>query len=182
MSGTPSPLNRRAAERWPRWCLYALTAWGVVLSLETWFRVPGAGPWPALPDQLERNGRLYRRGPAGDDPGEPPPALSLLAAADYRPTGPGGGAAIKLRLLTLPSTGTGVAMPVEAIGPALLGTGGRGRCVSLDAMGSPLAELPTDAAWQAWMKRQPPDGPALLAWLAGLRPYRANLCLWESRP
>ncbi|MBC1261450.1 hypothetical protein FQK07_09245 [Synechococcus sp. BSF8S] len=165
-----------------RWALFALAAWSVVLSLETWFRRPGAGSWPAFPDQLERNGRLYRRTPAAGDPGELPPALTLLAAADYQPTAGGGGPPIRLRLLTLASSGTGVAMPVQAIGPELVGPTARGQCVVLDAGGNRVAQLPTNAAWLAWMAQQPPSRPALLAWLAGLRPYRANLCLWEGRP
>jgi hypothetical protein len=182
MSGAPSPLSWHAAERWPRWCLYALTGWGVLLSLETWLRLPGAGPWPAFPERLERSGRLYLRGPAAADQGEPPPGLTLLAAADYRPTAPGGGLPIRLRLLTLPSSGTGVAMPVEAIGPALVGVAARGQCVVLDPSGTLLAALPSNAAWQSWMARQRPDRLGRIAWLAGLRPYRANTCLWESLP
>lgn len=165
-----------------RWALFALAAWSLVLSLETWFRRPGAWPWPAFPDQLERNGRLYRRSPAGDDPGETPPALTLLAAADYQPTGTGGGPPIRLRLLTLASSGKSVTMPVEAIGPELVGPAARGQCVVLDAGGNRLAQLPTDGAWQDWMAQQTPPRPSLIAWLAGLRPYRANLCLWEGRP
>jgi len=164
------------------WALFALAGWATLLSLETWFRSPGAGPWPALPDQLERQGRLYQRGPAADDPGDPPPALTLVAAANYQPAGAGGGRPIRLRLLTLASSGTGVEMPVEAIGPALIGPGSKGRCVVLDRNGTILSEQPTDAAWQAWKAPQRPSPQEIGTWLAGLRPYRANTCLWESLP
>lgn len=183
MNGLSSALSQRAAEHWSRWALYVLTAWGVVLSLETLIRTPGAGPWPSFPEQLERSGRVYLRRPPATDHAEPPAGLTLLAAADYAPVGAAGGdPPIRLRLLTLASSGTGVSMPVEAIGGALLGSGGRGRCVVLDERGMPLAVLPTEAAWQSWMARQRPDRLGLIAWLAGLRPYRANICLWESLP
>ncbi|MCT0202166.1 hypothetical protein [Synechococcus sp. CS-603] len=166
----------------PAWGLFALAGWATVLSLETLFRQPGAGPWPALPDQIERQGRVYRRAPAADDPGDPPPALTLVAAANYQPKGAGGGPPIRLRLLTLASSGTGVEMPVEAIGQDLIGPGSKGRCVVLDANGTIQSEQPTDAAWQAWKAPQRPSPQDIGAWLVGLRPYRANTCLWESLP
>lgn len=167
---------------WARTVLLALTAWGVVLSVETLFRQPGFGRHLALPDRLERAGRHYLRSPAARDPGRPPEGLTLLAQADYREPGVATGDPIRLRLLTLASTGMGVSMPVKAIGPSLLGEGSQGSCVILDRKGQPLTRLSTEAEWQEWMARRRPGPGGLVAWLAGLRPYRANTCLWESQP
>jgi hypothetical protein len=103
-----------------------------------------------------------------------PEGVVLLAAADYGP--------IRLRRLGLPTSGTGVHLPLDAIGPAVLGPGGRGRCVVLGSDGLILHELATEASWLEWIREQGPHGGELVAWLAGLRPYRANICLWESLP
>jgi hypothetical protein len=98
----------------------------------------------------------------------------LLAAADYGP--------IRLRRLGLATSGTGVHLPLAEIGPAVLGPGGRGRCVVLGADGAIERELPTEEEWQDWIRGRGPRGGDRVAWLAGLRPYRANVCLWESLP
>jgi hypothetical protein len=110
----------------------------------------------------------------------------VLEGADYLPLATPADAKsareIRLRRLGLVSSGTGVDLPVEAIGPALIGPGAKGRCVVLDADGMILSEQPTSAAWLAWIAPQRPSPLETAAWLAGLRPYRANGCLWESLP
>ena len=140
-----------------RWALFALAAWSLVLSLETWFRRPGAWllarvprsaraqrpPLPACVRRAMIPASRRQRSPCWRRPTTSPPAT-------------GGGPPIRLRLLTLASSGTGVTMPVEAIGPELVGPAARGQCVVLDAGGNRLAQLPTDAAWQAWMAQQAP--------------------------
>jgi hypothetical protein len=155
--------------------LAVLAAWAAVLSLETWFRPPGwSGGAPPLPATLPRQGRIWPRMPASPLAGELPEGVVLLEGADYGP--------IRVRRLGLPSSGSGVHMPVAAIGPTVLGPGGRGRCVVLAADGTIERELPTAAAWERWMRGRAASGKGRVAWLAGLRPYRANVCLWESLP
>jgi hypothetical protein len=163
--------------------LSGLTLWAAVLSVETLFRSPGVASHSRLPDRLERAGRVYLRRPPAPAVGPLPPDLVVLEAADYLPTPSPSAeqAPIRLRRLALSSSGTGVALPVETIGAALVGPGARGRCVVLDPAGVIRLELPTAAAWQAWIDTQRPGLWAGIAWLSGLRPYRANGCLWESR-
>lgn len=154
--------------------LVALAGWAAALSLESFFRPAGWTQGESLPAELARGGRTLRRAPASPLAGALPEGVTLLEAADYGP--------IRLLRLALPTSGTGVHLPVEAIGPAVLGPGGQGRCVVLDEQGAIVRELPTAAAWEQWIGSRNPRGLERVAWLAGLRPYRANGCLWESRP
>jgi hypothetical protein len=155
--------------------LVLLAGWSALLSLETWFRPPGwSGGAPPLPASLAREGRTWPRAPASPLAGELPEEVALLAAADYGP--------IRLLRLGLPTSGTGVHLPLEEIGPAVLGQGGRGRCVVLGADGGIERELSSEKEWLEWIGGQGPRGRERVAWLAGLRPYRANVCLWESLP
>lgn len=155
-----------------RLTLMLLAGWGVVLSVESWFRPPGWSGHVQLPLTLRREGRVWTRRAAPPPADDLPGSVTLLQDAAYGP--------IRMALVGLASSGTGVFMPVEAIGPALLGAGGRGRCVVLAADGEVVAELRTADAWRAWMEAHPPGLRERIAWLTGLRPYRANVCLWES--
>jgi hypothetical protein len=173
---------------WRDALVYALTAWAALLSLESLVRVPGAVVGgPRLPAQLVREGVTLQRGAARDHVSALPEGIVLLEAADYDVAAPAQAArprsgTVRLRLLALTSSGTGVHLPVELLGESLLGQGGRGRCVVLDASGAVVREMTTSAEWKVAAARSAPDGSGTLAWLAGLRPYRPNLCLWESLP
>ncbi|WP_143593500.1 hypothetical protein [Synechococcus sp. 1G10] len=139
-----------------------------------------------LPERLQRDGLDWQRQPStAAFKDSLPEGVVLLEQADYLPVSSGAVSAtrpILLRRLGLTTSGTGVDLPVEAIGPAILGPGGKGRCVVLDAGGAIEKELPSGEAWAAWMAPQRPAPAEIVAWLAGLRPYRANGCLWESLP
>jgi hypothetical protein len=164
---------KRLAQLRPRGILLLLLAgWGVALSVETWFRPPGWRGNLQLPLTLRRAGRVWPRRAAPPPVDALPESVTLLEQAAYGP--------FRLALVGLSSSGTGVHMPVEAIGPALLGPGGKGRCVVLADDGAIQREMSTAAAWREWMASQPPRLQERIAWLSGLRPYRANVCLWEG--
>lgn len=180
-------MSARARPGWRLLLLWGLAAWAVVLSLESLFRRGGVLTGAALPERLERGGRVWLREPAAAPAAGPlPDGVVVLQQADYRAVGAfaeaTGSTPIRLRRLGLTTSGTGVHLPLEEIGPALLGPGGQGRCVVLDADGAPVQEFSSAEAWAAWMAPQRPSRLDTLAWLAGLRPYRANGCLWESLP
>jgi hypothetical protein len=167
--------------------LFTLTGWAALLSLEVMIRSPGPVGAPPLPERLQRQGVVLQRGKAADLPTPLPTGVVLLEAADYGVAAGGSGAAssrppVRLRRLALTSSGTGVHLPVQELAASLLGPGGRGRCVVLDASGAVVREMSTSEEWQAAAAGSTPDRSATLAWLAGLRPYRPNLCLWESLP
>ncbi len=179
----------RTETREPLWrliLLVALAGWAALLSLESWFRPGGFLTKAGLPERLERDGLIWQRRSSTTVPSGPlPEGVVLLEQADYLPVSTGAQTLtrpIHLRRLSLTTSGTGVDLPVEAIGPALLGAGGKGRCVVLDARGAIVTELPTGEAWAAWIAPQRPTRYEILSWLAGLRPFRANGCLWESLP
>jgi hypothetical protein len=151
--------------------LVALAAWATLLSLESWWRLPAAGPERGLPERLVVEGRSFER-LTGVQPSQPPrralpQGLVLLEAADYR----SGEALLQLRRLAHARTGNSGVMPVEAITTALVGSDGQGSCVGLDADGRVREAL-----------AQPRGAGERLAWLAGLRPYRFNSCLWLGSP
>jgi hypothetical protein len=166
---------------WRLAALLLLAGWATLLSLETWFRSPGFSSERGLPRQLEREGRMWRRQASSVAPvAELPAGVALLEAADYAPDPPEG-ERVHLRRLGLATSGTGVDLPVEALAAALLGEGATGRCVVLDERGAVRESQATAAAWVAWIDPQRPDRGELLRWLLGLRPFRANTCLWEGR-
>ncbi|MEX1322719.1 MAG: hypothetical protein AB1Z21_00830 [Synechococcaceae cyanobacterium] len=180
-------MSARLRPGWRLPLLWGLAGWAALLSLESLFRPGGVPTGAELPQRLERGGRVWQRQPAAAAAAGPlPDGVVLLQQADYRALGAApealSGDTILLRRLGLTTSGTGVHLPVEEIGPALLGPGGQGRCVVLDADGAPVQELSSAEAWAAWMALQRPGRLETLAWLAGLRPYRANGCLWESLP
>lgn len=180
-------MSARQGPGWRLLLLWAMAGWAVVLSFQSLFRRGGVLSETALPERLERGGVTFLRQPSAAPPSGPlPDGVVLLERADYRAVVPAGSplssGAIRLRRLGLTSSGTGVHLPVEAIGPALLGPEGQGRCVVLDAEGAIVRELTSGADWAAWMAPQRPTRLETLAWLAGLRPFRANRCLWESLP
>lgn len=169
------------APSWRVVVVIALAGWASVLSLESWLRPGGFSTDRGLPQALNRGGAIWRQRPPSPSAGPLPAGVVLLEGADYVQTSRTP-AVIHLRRLGLTTSGTGVDLPVEAIGPALIGPGAKGRCVVLDAGGTILSEQPTAAAWLAWIAPQRPSPLETAAWLAGLRPYRANGCLWESLP
>ncbi len=166
--------------------LLALAGWAAILSLETLFRSPGVPTGMALPQRLTRQGMLYVRRQAPSRSASLPAGLTLLEAADFHPLPSHGWrqplSPIRLRLIGLASSGTGVHMPVEAIAPAILGPQGRGACVALHESGEVSRTMATAAQWNQWMASSRPGPDEMVLWLAGLRPYRANVCLWEGLP
>lgn len=162
--------------------LLLLAAWASVLSLEVWFRPPGFSTERGLPARLEREGVVWRRlpGPPAPAAGKLPQGVAVLEAADYAPDG-ADQAGLHLRRVGLATSGTGVYLPVENLGPALLGDGASGSCVVLDARGAVSASQSTAEAWAAWAASRRPDLGQQLLWLLGLRPFRANTCLWQGR-
>ncbi len=179
-------MNRRAFNWGPETRrlapLVLLAAWATLLSVETWFRSPGFSTARGLPSQLVRRGEVWRRHPQppGAPAGELPDGVAVLEAADYVPEKPGL-PRLHLRRLGLATSGTGVDLPVEDLAAALLGEGAQGRCVVLDGAGAVISEQPTAEAWAAWIAPQRPSRPELLRWLLGLRPFRANTCLWDGQ-
>lgn len=163
--------------------LFLLFAWASILSVETWFRRGGFSNQWGLPKQLVRQGVPYLRQLSVGIDRPLPDGMVVLEAADYVPARsarPGG--VIRLRRVSLTRSSQAVTLPVERIGTELLGPGGRGRCVLLDQNGTVLAEIPTREAMDIWWKAHPPGLKDRMFWLAGIRPYRANSCLWESIP
>lgn len=165
---------------WRLASLLLMAAWASVLSVEVWFRSPGFSTESGLPRQLEREGRLWRRQPAWPPVGKLPDGVVVLEAADYTLDGPDR-QRLHLRRLGLATSGTGVDLPVEDLAAGLLGKGASGRCVVLDGGGAVIAEMPTAEAWAAWIAPQRPSRNELFRWLLGLRPFRANTCLWEGK-
>jgi hypothetical protein len=175
--------------------LLALAAWASLLALESWIRpagIPGAGGGQALPQRLERSGRVYERLPASLPPTAPrrplPEGVQILGGADYRavdpaaPSGGPGSGLILLRRVAHGRTGRSGLLPVEAITAALAGPAGRGRCVWLDAEGGVIAAAASQNALGEALRARPVPLVERLAWLAGLRPFRDNSCLWEGSP
>lgn len=162
--------------------LLLLAAWATLLTVESWFRSPGFSTEKGLPTQLERRGQLWRRDPQTPAPpvAELPDGVAVLEAADYIPEKPDL-PRLHLRRLGLATSGTGVDLPVIDLAATLLGDGASGSCVVLDARGMVTADLPTAEAWAAWIAPQRPSRGELLRWLLGLRPFRANTCLWEGQ-
>lgn len=171
-----SPESRRLVP------LLLLAAWASLLSVESWFRTPGFSIERGLPPRLERDGVVWRRlpGPPAPAASTLPKGVTLLEAADYAPDGadqPG----LYLRRVGLATSGTGVHLPVQEQGLALLGEGASGSCVVLDERGNVRASQHTAEAWAAWAAPRRPDRGQQLRWLLGLRPFRANTCLWQGR-
>jgi hypothetical protein len=172
--------------------LAALTSWATLLAVESWFRSPIGPHEGELPEQLLWNDRVYRSQPAPSlvppEQGELPGGVALVAATDYhleslwalRPSvkSVSDNPAIRLRLVVSTRSGYSGAIPVERITTALAGPGERGLCVELDESGAVTAELPTSSALADWQRRQSAPIFHRLAWLAGLRPYQTNRCLW----
>ncbi|MCP9927876.1 hypothetical protein [Cyanobium sp. CH-040] len=177
--------------------LVALAGWASLLALESWWRLPAAGPEQGLPERLVLDGRPYRRFSGVQAPLPPkralPIGLVLLEAADYRPapasgdgaadgTADGAAAVLQLRRVVHARTGNSGVMPVRAITRALAGSDGQGRCVRLDADGRVQNTPAESAASAAPTAPESPGGVERLIWLAGLRPYRVNTCLWLGSP
>lgn len=163
--------------------VWMLVTWAAGLSLESLFRVGGYATDHGLPPKLEREGSVYLRGPLNRPDQPPPEGVVVLEAADYFKVGdPSPARSVRLRRVSLLASTQSLKLPVDLIGPKLLGPTAEGRCVVLGSGGTILTELSTPYAWQAWRDSQR-QGPAqTLAWLAGFRPRRANSCLWESLP
>lgn len=172
MTSTPS--------RWDRGrsiALVALAGWASLLSIESWFRTPGMVRPERFPPQLEHQGRLYRRQPAAS-PAKPLPGdLVILEAADYLAAGR---PRLALRWLTLPSSGRSQIIPLEKLPAAVLGPGAQGFCQLAPRPGSGAPRLATAAQLSEALEATAPQGAQRWLWLAGLRPYRSNACLWTG--
>ena len=166
------------AERRPL-LLWLLASLALATLLRAWLRPGGSYGGllqpPPLPERLiSATGSWRRDGPA--------PARSLpaevveLEAARYRLEGGGSakGEPLVLRQLGLLSSGGSVHWPLSF-------SGGE-RCLLVDGSGRLQGELGSQEAWQKWMAGQGARGWQAVAWLAGLRPYRPNGCLWASGP
>lgn len=171
--------------------LVLLAGWSVLLSLESWGRRPGDPRGMELPDRLVRQGRVHERRGLPDPGGVPalraelPEGVVLLEVAHYRPQGAEADPAAEIRLLHLVHTRTGRSgvMPVEAIAEALADAGGR--CIVPAPDGGIERELRTSAAWRQWRASREARSSVWmhrLTWMAGLRPYGDNTCLWMSAP
>jgi hypothetical protein len=153
--------------------LLALALWAGWLSLESLWRPPGAEPPPVLPAQLQLDGITYRRlsGTAAPSLRPLPEGLTVLAAADY--AAEASSRKLALRWITLgSSSGRGVRFPIDTLPSLVLGPGASGGC-QLDGR-----LLRSEAAVMRALSTRDPRGLDRLAWLAGLRPYRSNACLW----
>ncbi|MFQ6537983.1 MULTISPECIES: pyocin knob domain-containing protein [Aphanothece] len=164
--------------------LWLLAGWAALLSLDALIRPAAVHPGAALPQQLRRDGVAYGRlDPAPPPPSLPlPPGVVLLEAADYRPlTAAAPQPLIRLRLLGHSRTGESGVFPLAAISQALNAPAdGAGACVVLDASGMVTQRFSSEWEHTTWVRSRPVPLHERLAWLAGLRPYRANSCLWQS--
>jgi hypothetical protein len=104
---------------------------------------------------------------------ELPSGVVELGAAHY--------GARQLRLLGHSRAGSSGVMPVEAINAVFTGSPHGGSCLVVDALGEVRAELRNDNQWLDWRRNTPLTGAETLKWLAGLRPRKANVCLWTAR-
>jgi hypothetical protein len=162
----------------PRTVALALLAgWASLLSVESWFRSPGVDRPEPFPAQLLHQGRLYQRGPAAPDAKTLPNDLVTLAAADY--VAPGR-PRLAVRWLTLPSSGRGIDFPLEKVAPAVLGPGATGYCQITLRPGTDAPPLRTGRQLREALEATAPRGGPWWLWLAGLRPYRSNACLWTG--
>lgn len=160
-----------------RLVLCSLAGWASLLSLETLLRQPGFAPAATLPPQLRLDGVLYARRPASplqqDTPQlDLPPGVVRLAAARYGEH--------SVLLLGHTRSGASGQIPVEAINTALSRSPKGGRCLVVDGAGDVRAELGSAADWLAWRRAHPATSAQTLAWLVGLQPRQANLCLWMA--
>jgi hypothetical protein len=176
--------------QWRLPLLLALAAWASLLALESWIRPAGFPGAAALPQRLERDGRVYAR-LQGSAPITPPrrplpEGVQLLDGADYRATGAAAASGapalglIQLRRVAHARTGDSGVLPVEAITVAFAGPDGSGRCVWLDESGAVIAAFATGWELREALRARPVPWSQRLAWLAGLRPFRDNSCLWEG--
>jgi hypothetical protein len=155
--------------------LLLLALWATGLSLESWFRRPGLQRPQPFPPQLLRGRVIYERRPPAANHQPLPDGLEVLEAADYQaPSAP----RLALRWLTLTSSGSGVNFPLEKVAPAVLGPGGRGVCQLADRPGTTAPLLHSPAELNRALAATAPRGAQWWLWLAGLRPYRSNACLW----
>lgn len=177
--GDSAPPARPAApgDRARTAALALLAGWAAVLSIESWFRSPGVDQPPPLPDQLLHQGRLHRRTAPRPDRQRLPEQLVTLAAADY--VSPGR-PRLAVRWLTLPSSGRGVVFPLEQVAPAVLGPGARGSCQIAAAPGTAAPQLRTSRQLRAALEATAPRGGQWWLWVAGLRPFQRNACLWTG--
>ncbi|MCP9915801.1 hypothetical protein [Cyanobium sp. ATX 6F1] len=158
--------------------LVLFTGWATLLSLESWFRLPGVEASPPFPAQLVEGGRIFARVPLGANRKPLPGQLFALAGADYRAPD---GARMALRWISHGSSGRGVDFELSKIAPALLGPGARGSCQLPPRLGLGSPELRTNAELSRALGARQPTGGEQGLWLAGLRPQRSNACLWIGR-
>jgi hypothetical protein len=159
---------------WRTIVLASLAGWATLISIESLWRPPGSPVRSGLPPSLLLEGRRLPRRDAARPSAKLPEGISLLEAAHYGP--------VRLLHLAHGRTGRSGGMPVEAINEALTGSAGGGACLLLTAEGSISREMATQNEWAAVLHPRPPSPLQRLAWLAGLRPYRVNACLWRERP
>jgi hypothetical protein len=157
--------------------LAMMACWATLLSLESWFRSPGVDQPHPFPAELLHQGERYTRTGAAPDAERLPGDLVALASADYQAQGR---PRLALRWLTLPSSGRGITFPLEQVGAAVLGPGATGFCQRTTRPGSGAPRLHTDAQLRTVLKATAPKGWDRLVWVAGLRPYQNNACLWTG--
>ncbi len=155
--------------------LLLLGLWATGLSLESWFRRPGLQRPLPFPPQLFWGRVIYERRLPAANLQPLPDGLEVLEAADYQAPGT---PRLALRWLTLTSSGSGVNFPLEKVAPAVLGPGGRGVCQLADRPGTTAPLLHDSAELNRDLAATAPRGVQWWLWLAGLRPYRSNACLW----
>ena len=160
-----------------RLVLLGLAAWASVLSLESLLRPPGFAPAGALPQALRLGGVLQQRRSApalkqARPQLELPPGVVELSAARYGPH--------EVRLLGNTRSGASGVIPVETINRLLADSPKGGLCLVVDRDGAVQGQLASNADWAAWRRAHPPSSAQTLAWLAGLQPRQANVCLWTS--
>lgn len=172
MAATPT-----ARDRLRSGALALLAGWAAVLSVESWFRAPGMERPAPFPEQLLHEGRLYERRPAAPEVKPLPSGLLILEAADYLAPGR---PRLALRWLTLASSARAINFPLEKVAPAVLGPGATGFCQLALRPGTDAPRLRTERQLVEALKATSPRGRERWLWLAGLRPYRSNACLWTG--
>ncbi|MCP9849809.1 hypothetical protein [Cyanobium sp. Morenito 9A2] len=158
--------------------LVLFTGWAALLSVESWFRPPGVERPVPFPTTVLRPEGTYHRVPQVADHQPLPPQVVVLQAADYR--GPDG-QRLALRWITHTSSSRGgINFDFPSIATAVLGPGTRGHCQRISAAGPEATLLGSETELRAALAASAPQGFERLLWLAGLRPYQANACLWTG--
>ncbi len=158
--------------------LLLLAGWSVLLSLESWFRPPGPANPYRFPAELSVGGVGFLRVQTRPDHAALPAGVTVREGADYHSST---GQHFYLRWITLASSGTGVALPLEPFSEAVLGPGASGVCRLTPEPGRPPIVVRSASDFQQGLAGRLPSGVERLRWLAGLRPLIPHGCLWMGR-